>query len=301
MDAALAILPNFLLILIGFALSRRFDYGRGFWDGLEKLVYYVLFPTLLFRSLATAQIDLAKTGPLLAAALAFTVAGMALAWPARRLFDLERNLAASCFQCAFRFNTYVGLAVAGSLLGQPGLALAALVFGVMIPVVNLAAVAMLASGGARGVAGELARNPLLLSTVAGFWWNALGLPLPGFADQTLNLLAQTALPAGLLSVGAALRVERGQGPVAAHAYWLVVKLLALPAIALGLARMLGFAPLETAVLVLAAALPTASSAYILAVRMGGTGGAVATQITVGTLASMVTLPVWLALAGITAK
>jgi malonate transporter len=301
MAVALAILPNFLLILVGFALSRRFDYGRDFWEGLEKLVYYVLFPALLFRSLATAQIDLARTGTLVAAALAFTAAGMVLAWPARRLFHLEKMLAASCFQCAFRFNTYVGLAVAGSLLGQPGLALAALVLGAMIPLVNLAAVAMLASGSGRGVVAELVTNPLLISTLAGFAWNALGLPLPGFADQTLNLLAQTALPAGLLSVGAALRIERGQGPVSAHAYWLAVKLLAIPAIALGLARLLGFGPLETAVLIIAAALPTASSAYILAVRMGGTGGAVATQITAGTLISMITLPVWVALAAIGAN
>ncbi len=299
---ALAILPNFILILLGLALSRRFDYGRDFWEGLEKLVYYVLFPALLFRTLATAQIDFARTGTLMAAALAFTVAGMLLALPAGRLFRLERKLAASCFQCAFRFNTYVGLAVAGSLFGPEGLALAALVFGAMIPLVNVAAVAMLASGGGRGVAAELARNPLLLSTLAGFAWNTLGLPLPGFADQTLGLLAQTSLPAGLLSVGAALRLERGQGPVAAHAYWLAVKLLALPAIAWGLARALGLPPLETAVLVLAASLPTASSAYILAVRMGGTGGAVATQITVGTLLAMLTIPLWIAgLGGIAVK
>lgn len=297
MPTALAILPNFLLIAIGLVLSRRFDYGRDFWEGLEKLVYYVLFPALLFRSLAIASIDLTKTGVLVAAALAFTVAGMALAFPAGRLFKLERKLAASCFQCAFRFNTYVGLAVAGSLFGTPGVALAAILFGAMIPLVNLAAVAMLASGSGRGVAMELARNPLLLSTLAGFTWNALGLGLPGFADRTLDLLAQTALPAGLLSVGAALRLERGQGPVSAHAYWLAVKLLVLPAIAWGLARGLALDPLETAVLVLAAALPTASSAYILAVRMGGDGGAVATQITVGTLVSMLTIPLWIAWLG----
>lgn len=294
MHAAAAILPNFLLIAIGLVLSRRFDYGRGFWEGLEKLVYYVLFPALLFRSLATAHIDLAKTGIVVGAAVAFTVAGMLLALPARRLFHLEERLAASCYQCAFRFNTYVGLAVAGSLYGAAGVALAALVMGVMIPIVNIAAVAMLASGSSLGVGRELARNPLLLSTLAGFLWNALGLPLPGFADQTLNLLAQTALPAGLLSVGAALRLTPGQGPVGAHAYWLAIKLLVLPCIAWGLARMLGLGALETATLVLAASLPTASSAYILAVRMGGTGDAVATQITVGTLLSMLTIPAWVA-------
>ena len=268
MHAAAAILPNFLLIAIGFVLSRKFDYGRGFWEGLEKLVYYVLFPALLFRSLATAQIDFAKTGVVVGAAVAFTALGMLLALPARRLFRLEERLAASCYQCAFRFNTYVGLAVAGSLYGAKGLALAAIVMGVMIPIVNIAAVAMLAAGSSLGVGRELARNPLLLSTLAGFLWNALGLPLPGFADQTLNLLAQTALPAGLLSVGAALRLQPGQGPIAAHAYWLAIKLLVLPCIAWGLARMLGLGPLETATLVLAASLPTASSAGLVVRRRG---------------------------------
>jgi predicted permease len=112
----------------------------------------------------------------------------------------------------------------------------------------------------------------------------------------LNLLAQTALPAGLLSVGAAMRFERGQGPVSAHAYWLTIKLLALPAIAWALSRALALPPLESNVLVIVAALPTASTAYVLAVRMGGAGDAVATQVTAGTLLAMATLPAWLAFA-----
>jgi predicted permease len=77
MNAAILILPNFVLILVGLALARRFDYGRDFWSGLEKLVYYVLFPALLFRSLAVARIDFAQAGWLAGAACAFTVAGLA--------------------------------------------------------------------------------------------------------------------------------------------------------------------------------------------------------------------------------
>jgi malonate transporter len=124
----------------------------------------------------------------------------------------------------------------------------------------------------------------------------MGLPLPGFADQTLNLLAVTALPAGLLSVGAAMRVERGQGSVVAHAWWLTVKLAAVPAIAYGFIRLFGFSGVEAQVLLLCAALPTASNAYILAVRMTGDGRAVATQITLGTVLSMATIPLWMSLA-----
>jgi len=293
-STALLILPNFVLILLGLVLARRFDYGRDFWGGMEKLVYYVLFPALLFRSLAVAKIDFAQSGWLAAAACAFTLAGFGLSLLAKPIFRLDDKLAATGSQCGYRFNTYVGLAVAGSLFGTQGVALAALLLGVMIPLANFCAVAVLAKHGERGFFVELLQHPLVVSSVLGFAWNAAGLPLPGFADQTLALLAQTALPAGLLAVGAAMRIEPGQGPVAAHVWWLVVKLLVVPAIAWGLARMIGASPRDTQVLVLCAALPTATNAYILAIRMTGDGRAVATQVTVGTVLSMATLPFWLA-------
>ncbi|HEX4782542.1 MAG TPA: AEC family transporter [Usitatibacter sp.] len=294
MHTALLILPNFALIVVGLVLARRFEFGRDFWAGLEKLVYYALFPALLFRSLAVAKIDFAAAAAPIGTALAFTFAGFLLAILAGPIFGLERKLNAAGSQCGYRFNTYVGLAVAGSLYGTPGVAMAALLLGVMIPEANLFAVGMLARHGERGFLRELATHPLLVSSLAGLAWNAVGLPLPGFADQTLNLLGSMALPAGLLSVGAAMRIERGQGPAAAHAYWLAVKLAAVPAIAWLIARALGLSGLEGRVVILCAALPTATNAYILAVRMTGDGRAVATQVTIGTVISMASLPLWLA-------
>jgi malonate transporter len=295
MQTALLILPNFVLIVIGLVLARRFDFGRDFWDGLEKLVYYVLFPALLFRSLALARIDFAATGTLVIAALLFTLAGFVLSLAAGPLFKLDRKLLATGSQCGYRFNTYVGLAIAGSLYGTPGVALAALLLGVMIPLANFLAVAMLATHSERGFLYELATHPLLVSSLAGLAWNAAGLPLPGFADQTLNLLAVTALPSGLLSVGAAMRIEKGIGPAAAHVWWLAVKLAAVPAVAWGLIRLFGIHGDDAKVLLLCAALPTASNAYILAVRMTGDGRAVAAQITLGTVLSMLTIPLWISL------
>jgi len=291
---ALLILPNFVLIVLGLVLARRFDFGRDFWAGLEKLVYYVLFPALLFRSLALARIDFAATAFPIAAALAFTPAGFALSMAAGPLFGLDRKLLAAASQCGYRFNTYIGLAIAGSVYGTQGVALAAILLGVMIPLANVLAVAMLATHGNRGFLHELVTHPLVVSSVLGLAWNALGLGLPGFADQTLALLAATALPAGLLAVGAAMRIESGQGPAVAHAWWLAVKLAAVPAMAWMLAHALGITGTEGRVLLLCAALPTATNAYILAVRMTGDGRAVATQVTIGTVLSMATIPAWLA-------
>ena len=295
MNTALLILPNFVLIVIGLVLARRFDFGRDFWAGLEKLVYYLLFPALLFRSLAIAKIDFAAAALPIASALIFTAAGFAFSVAAGPIFRLDGKLNASASQCGYRFNTYVGLAIAGSLFGNAGVAMAALLLGVMIPVANFFAVAMLAAHGNRGFFRELATHPLLVSSVAGLAWNAAGLPLPGFADQTLNLLGTCALPAGLLSVGAAMRIEEGVGPPAAHVWWLVVKLAAVPTIARGLVHAFRLHGLDASVVLLCAALPTASNAYILAVRMTGDGRAVATQITIGTVISMATLPIWMAI------
>ena len=294
MSAAAAVLPNFALIVVGVVLARAFAYTREFWSGLERLVYFVLFPALLFRSIAAARIDYRSAAVLVACGVAFTAAAFVLSILAGPALRLDRKLLAAGSQCGYRFNTYIGLAIAGSLYGTQGVALCALLLGVMIPLANFGAVAMLARHGERGFVGELVRHPLVLACVAGYAWNAAGLTLPAFADQTLALLGQSSLPAGLLCVGAAMRVEQSApGERAAHAWWLVVKLAATPAIAWALARTLSLPAMESHVLVLCAALPTATNAYILAVRMVGDGRVVAAQITLGTALSMATLPFWM--------
>lgn len=296
MNTALLIAPDFLLIALGALLARRFAYGAAFWDGVERLVYFVLFPALLFRSLATAPLSVRDAGALALTAFAYTGGGMIAAALAKPLFRLPRDTFAACFQCGFRFNTYLALAVAARLGGTDALALASLVVGLMVPFVNLAAVAMLAQGHAGRIALEVARNPLVLATVAGIAWNALALPVPEVPDRILKLGADAALPLGLLAVGAALRFERDALPLPALAWFHAVKLAALPAIAWAVAIALGLSHLETQVALVHASVPTATSAYILASRMNGRGAPVALIISSGTMLAVLTMPLWLALA-----
>jgi malonate transporter and related proteins len=91
-----------------------------------------------------------------------------------------------------------------------------------------------------------------------------------------------------------LRLENSPGVRGFSVWLLVVKLLALPLIALGVGGWLGLSGFSYQVVVLFAAMPTASSAYILAMRMGGDGRSVAWLISASTLASMLTLPLWAA-------
>jgi malonate transporter len=292
---ALLLLPDFLLIAGGALLRRLPGFAEAFWPGIERLVYFVLFPALLFRSLATTPLALDDAASLVAVGLAFTIAAMAMSALAQPLFRLPHDTFAACFQCGFRFNTYVVLAVAGSLGGTRGIALASLLVGVLVPTVNLAAVAMFTRGRGGRIASELARNPLVLASLAGIAWNALRLPLPVLPGRVLELLASAAVPLGLLAVGAGLRFERGTLPWPALAWFHFVKLAAMPAIAFVLTRALALPPLETKIAILMAAVPTAPSAYILAMQMNRTGAPVALIISTGTLIAAVTLPLWLAL------
>ena len=104
------------------------------------MIYYILFPALLFRSLVRTPIDLNTATPLVLAGAATLVIGMILSYLAKWIFKPRERLFASCFQCGFRFNTYVGFAVAGSLNGQQGIAGIALLTGAMIPLANVASV-----------------------------------------------------------------------------------------------------------------------------------------------------------------
>ena len=294
MNTALLLLPDFALILLGAAIRRWMHLGDHFWSGVEKLVYFILFPALLINAIIKTQLDLVAAIPLLSTALAAMFGGMVLAFVPRLFTDLPALRFASLFQCAYRFNSYIALAVAGLLFGSPGIATMGLIVGAAVPVANLVSVWMLARHGEVGLWREIARNPLIWGTVAGFLLNLLGFLPPAPVQAFLGRLADAAIALGLITVGAALRLDNAPG-VRGFSVWLLgVKLLALPVIALVVGGALGLSGLNYQVVVLFAALPTASSAYILAMRMGGDGRSVAWLVSATTLGSMLTLPLWAA-------
>lgn len=300
MTVALALLPDFALILLGAAIRRGFHLGNHFWTGLEKLVYFVLFPALLFNGLVRTHIDWVAAGPLVLTAGSAMGGAMLLGLGARWLAMTPRNFAAQ-HQCSFRFNSYIGLAIAGNLHGAAGIAAMAIVVGTMVTPANLAAVSMLARHGEQNVWRELAKNPLILATLAGLTANLLGFEAPQVMQKFLQRLADASIALGLITVGAGLRwgkVGADGKARAGHigsAYILAVKLLAMPLIAIVVSRWFGLPTLYADTVLIFAALPTASSAFILAQRMGYDGTSVAWLISTSTLLAMISLPLWLGL------
>ncbi|GGX84770.1 transporter [Litchfieldella qijiaojingensis] len=295
--------PLFLLILLGAVLGWRRIPGGDFWPQLERIIYFLLFPAMLVSTLATAdvsQVPVARVAiALLGAMLLFAVA----LWGLRSRLRLEAPVFTSVFQGALRFNTYVGVAGASALHGSSGATVAAVAVALMVPVVNVLCVMSFIAAGTLGPASlgrslaALLRNPLILACVAGIALNLSGVGLPGWSEASVSLLGRAALPMGLVAVGVALRPQaltRLNGGV-----WTanLVKLLLMPALVLALTVPLGLDPVSRDIALLFAALPTATSAYILARQLGGDAELMAALITGQTLLAMVTLPLWLSLTG----
>ena len=295
MSVALLLFPDFALILLGALLKRYARFELGFWTGLERMVYFVLFPSLLFASTSTAKLDFAATAGLIGACFVAMGTGIVLGFLARPLFKPEPTVFASGVQCAFRFNSYIALALAGRLGGSEGIALMAVAIGVSVPIANAAAVFALARHQKSGVLGEMLRNPLIIATVGGLALNLLGIALPEFVLATVQRLGAASIALGLIAVGAGLKLSGAQVERPTLAWWLAVKLLAAPLAVWLFVRHVDLPPLQREIAILFAALPTASSAYILAVRMGGNGSIVAFLISAGTVLSVLTLPLWISL------
>jgi len=292
------ILPIFLLILLGTAMRRWFGLNQDFWPQLDRLIYYIFFPALLFSSLSHFQIDFGAATPMLIVALLYMGAGIALGYVAKFIFHAPDKVFSATFQSSFRFNSYVGLAIAGGIHGNDGLAAIGLLMGFMVPVANVASVLMLARHSESHWLKEILLNPLILATAGGITFSLAGLHLPQMFDKTLSLLAQASLPMGLIAVGAGLRIQGLHAHQGTLWYGVAVKLLALPAIGWGLGVWLDLSSVYLHIAVLMAALPVSTVAYVLAKRMGADGDTIAAQIMLSTLLAVVTLPLWLLLMGL---
>ena len=328
MSGLLLVLPDFLVILLGVFLRARFFTESTFWLRTEKLVFYVLLPAMLFLSVAGSTVALGDAAIFLAAGILSMSLAAGLAWGIRYLVRADDVMHASVFQCGFRFNSYIGFALAARIGGDEALALLALLIAVWVPISNALATAELAravakADGADGVAdggqkngkdsGQprsaltgrvllrktlrgVVTNPLILATVGGLLWKGFGLPLPETLVQTLKHLGDASLALGLLCIGAGLTAGALRKYARLIAAATFERLVAAPVTALLVTSAIAFcfplSPMGAAVVLLFAALPTAQSCYVMASAMGGNAPAVAGVTTAHILASAVTLPLW---------
>lgn len=291
-----AILPVFLLIMLGVAIRRARWMPEDFFPSMEKFSYFIAFPALLFTGIAKLDFQGRMVGELALATLLPTliVVGLCLLLllPWRGLPDASRS---SVVQGAMRPNSYFGIAVSALLFPPQTNALVMLALALCLPVVNVISILALSwwSGSKiapAAVAKTLATNPIILATLAGIGASIGGVQLPAPLLTTLDILGKSALALGLLCVGSGLVFSLEGLRPAALALTSALKLLVLPLVAAQVCAWFGVSQAVTLAACFYCALPTAPNAYIMARQLGGDARLMASLITLQTLLAAVTIP-----------
>ena len=299
-----ALLPVFLLIVLGFILKRTLMRLETQWHGLERLTYYVLFPTLLIQTLVKADLSSVPVagvgGALMLSALAMSLLCLALR-PLLSRWNIDGPAFTSIFQGATRWQTYVALAVSSNLFGHTGLALASVAMVAIIPLVNVFSVSVLAHYAApekqslRAIVMTVLTNPLIWACAIGLAVNVTHLPLPQVWHDVAEALGRSSLGIGLLVTGAGLQLAGMFRPSLAASIAVFLKLILMPVLGVALALWFGISGSSLVIVAVCSAVPTSSSSYVLARQMGGDAPLLAQIITLQTILAAITMPIAIAL------
>lgn len=294
MNVAQLLFPDFFLILLGFLICRYTPLGRDVWGPVEALVYYVLFPVLLFQSIVKYPLDVHDASSLIGAGVLMCLVGIAMAYSlphlpwAGRWIDKRDHAAAA--QVAFRFNSFIALALAERIAGARGLQMLAVLIGFCVPLGNIGAVWPMARHGGGGLVRALLRNPLIIATISGLAVSLAGWHLPAWMEPVTSRIGASSIALGLMTAGAGLQLGTLSQDKVLTVGVLSIRHLFTPLAGWVLARVFMLDPVQTSVLLIFSALPTSSSSYVLAVRMGYNGPYVAGLVTLSTVLGMLSLP-----------
>ena len=299
-----SIAPIFFLIVLGHLLRRGGIPSIEFWNLNDKLVYWVLFPSLLFYKMATLDMNATALGDVALVAYAGFGTATLLALVMGRLTKMKRPTWTSTIQGCARHNTFIALAVAERVFGGEGLAIAVILTALIVPISNISVVTLMIGilrqdGGAgvpQVIAKELLRNPLLVAIGLGLVVNFSGIShIPILFDMT-SILGAAALPIVLLCVGANIRLRAMVAATVPTLISVSGKMILCPVVAGLVAYWVGLDGLTTLIVMIFAAAPTSANTYTLARQMGGDAPAMAAIVAIQTGISFITLPATLLIA-----
>lgn len=275
-DILLIVLPVFLVIGLGFSLKKTGLVDTSFLFQLNRLIYYVALPALLFYKIGTADFAASFNPSLLLGMIVSIVIAFGLSYGYTMLRGYPAMARGAFCQGAFRGNmAYIGLAIAFNAYGEEGFAIAGILLGFLVPVVNfLAVLALLIPQhrsehklGASFWAYQIAFNPLIIASFVGITWSFLSLPVPQVLDRALGIVTGMALPLALIVIGASFSPQKLRGELMKAVLATGIKIVWLPLLTAVILLLLGVREMELAVGVIFAGTPTATAAYIMAQQL----------------------------------
>jgi len=292
-----ALIPIFLLILIGYFFKRIKFPSNEFWSNADKLTYFVLMPSLLIYKLSTASLDGLEAFDFVLTGILGITTLLFITIILNFKFKTAGPAFSSVIQGAVRFNTYVLLALISAIYGDKGIALTALLITFAIPFINFICITSFAvyvsdqKATLFGLLKSIVTNPLIVACFIGGGINYLDLSLPIIGENVLKILSASALPMGLLSIGFSLDLSSIKEAKLELVLASVLKLLVMPIVMFVIARLFGLEGILLSLLLIFGSMPTAPSSFILARQLGGDSRLMASIITLQTLVSLLTVSI----------
>lgn len=293
-----SLFPVFALVVLGVCLKQFKITGEVFLQTADRLVYFIFFPVMLFWKIGGAQTGAGIPWRFCSAALAAVGATYLVSALALKVFRISAFQAGSFSQSCYRFNTYIGMAIILSVLGEPGVRHFGILIGFVIPFINVLAVATLSwyseNSGTRDTRivltlKALVSNPLVIACLAGLLYAHFINRFPVFIDNTLHLVSMVTLPLALLSIGGSLTAASLAGYMRPALTAAAIKLVLLPLIGFGFLSLFAVSALEIQTGMLFFALPTSTSLYVLSSQLGSDTRLAAASIVLSTILSFLSL------------
>jgi len=288
------VLPVFLVIGLGFGIRRCGLIDAQFISNINRLVYYVCLPLLLFYKIGTADFSTNFNPALIAGSMLVILLGFVAVYRLAGAMRLAGPVQGVVAQGACRGNlAFMGLALVYNAYGEAGLTRAGILMGFLVPVYNLGAILVLTLSQGQDTKpqgphwlSQVLLNPLILASALGIVWSSYHLPLPLLLNRALNIVSATALPLALLAIGGSFSIERLQGNLKLATLVSVCKLLLIPLLTSVLLMALGVNGLDFAVGILLAGAPAATANYIMATELKGDAQLAGTIVMLSTLLSV---------------
>lgn len=296
-----ATIPVFLLMVLGLALRKIGWIDEAFASRMNKFVFRVPLPVLLFQDLATVDFYEMWDGRFVLFCFAVTFLGIVIAGLLSLLLK-NRRIQGEFIQASYRSSAaLLGIAFIQNIYGSAGIA-PLMIIG-SVPLYNIMAVAVLSffsperkkldAGTVKKTWKGIVTNPIIIGILIGMIWSLLRLPLPEIAAKTVSSIGATATPLGLMAMGASFdfRKALGQkGPALAASF---LKLIGFCAVFLPIAAAMGFRQEKLVAILIMQGSATTVSCYVMAKNMNHEGTLTSSVVMLTTLGSAFTVTAWL--------
>ena len=279
-----ATLPVFLVIVLGWFLMQKKMFNENFVDIINKFVFKVSLPVLLFKDIATTPIRDAFDPKFVIFCMVGTTIMFMGIWALTSIFMKDKSMVGAFTQASARGSAAVlGIAFVQNIYGNSGMTPLMIVSAV--PLYNIYSVIILTFCANT--------NPIILGIAAGVPFSLLNIELPPLVLKTVTNVAQTATPMALLAVGAGFEGRKAIKKLKPTMIATFIKLVALPAIYFPFAIAMGFRESALVAILIMVGSPTTVTCYIMAKNMGNDGVLSSSIIVMATLLSSVTLTFWI--------